>query len=153
MVWVSPPPMIIPYHWSCIHFWVKPSIVGPHYLPTFGWCSQKQPLRRLWRRIGNYAQNPSHRRLWWRKEFRSTTSVADLRGGHPWGTPPLRPKIFSISCSIWENLTKLYVDAPWRVGASSYGESWIRPWRWNCLIICCHRWGKLIAEISFVVLM
>ena len=30
------------------------------------------------------------------------------------GYPPLppRPKIFSISCSFWENLTKLYVGVP-----------------------------------------
>ena len=38
------------------------------------------------------------------------------------GAPPLRPKIFSISCSFWERFAKSYVGAP------SYWESWIRPW-------------------------
>ena len=40
-----------------------------------------------------------------------------FRGAHPARPPPLRPKIFSISCSFLENLTKLYVGAPlegWR---------------------------------------
>ena len=47
--------------------------------------------------------------------------LGDPRGG---GRPP-RTKIFLISCSFWENL---YVGAsPWRVGAPSCGESWIRP--------------------------
>ena len=39
-------------------------------------------------------------------------SVVDLGGVHPVHMPPLRPKIFSISCSFWENLTKSYVGAP-----------------------------------------
>ena len=38
-------------------------------------------------------------------------SVADL-GGTPPACAPLRPKIFLISCSFSENLTKLYVGAP-----------------------------------------
>ena len=47
--------------------------------------------------------------------------------------PPLRTNIFLISCSFWENL---YVGAfPWRVGAPSYGESWISPWQW-CIGRC-----------------
>ena len=66
-------------------------------------------------------------------------SVADL-GGAPGARPlplpnttppPPHPqtKIFSISCSYSENLIKLYVGAPHcRVGAPSYGKSWIRPW-------------------------
>ena len=37
-------------------------------------------------------------------------------GGAP-GAPPLRPKIFSISCSFSENLTKSYVGAPPRGSA------------------------------------
>ena len=37
-------------------------------------------------------------------------AVADL-GGRPGARPP-RPKIFLISCSFSENLTKLYVGAP-----------------------------------------
>ena len=38
--------------------------------------------------------------------------MADLGGGaHP-ARAPLRSKIFSISCSFLENLTKLYVGAP-----------------------------------------
>ena len=47
--------------------------------------------------------------------------------------PPPWPKIFSISCSFSQNLAKSYVGAPppWRVGAPSYGESWIRPWLRN----------------------
>ena len=50
-------------------------------------------------------------------------------GGSKRGAPPpLRPKIFSISCSFLENLTYSYVGAPRRVGAPSYRESWIRPW-------------------------
>ena len=54
------------------------------------------------------------------------------------GAPRPRTKIFLISCSFWENL---YVGAfPWRVGAASYGKSWIRPWRVNGseipLLIC-----------------
>ena len=46
-----------------------------------------------------------------------------LRGG-----APLRPKIFSISCSFSQNLAKYNMLAPpRRVGAPSYGVSWIRP--------------------------
>ena len=40
------------------------------------------------------------------------TSVADLGGGAPGARPPLQSKIFSISCSFLENLTKSYVGAP-----------------------------------------
>ena len=39
-------------------------------------------------------------------------TVADPRGGRPWCVPPLQPKMFLISCSFWENLTKSYVTAP-----------------------------------------
>ena len=35
-------------------------------------------------------------------------------------------QILSISCTFWENLTKLYVGAPWKVGAPTSGKSWIR---------------------------
>ena len=41
------------------------------------------------------------------------------KAGAPGARPP-QPKMFSISCSFWENLAKSYVDAP-------VGESWIRP--------------------------
>ena len=55
------------------------------------------------------------------------TSVADPEGGT--SAPPLRTKIFLISCSFSENLANLYAGAPsWRVDAPSYGKSWIRPW-------------------------
>ena len=47
--------------------------------------------------------------------------------GAPPACAPLWPKIFLISCSFLENLTKSYVGAPQRVGAPSYRESWIRP--------------------------
>ena len=43
-------------------------------------------------------------------------AVADL-GGRTRRAPPLRSKIFLISCSFFENLTKSYVGAPlegWR---------------------------------------
>ena len=52
-------------------------------------------------------------------------AVADPRG-----RPPLRTKIFLISCSfLGGNLANFYVGAPsWRVGAPSYEETWIRPW-------------------------
>ena len=54
--------------------------------------------------------------------------MADLEG-RAWRVPPLRPKIFSISCSLSWNLAKSYVGAPPpRVGTPSYGKSWIRPW-------------------------
>ena len=52
--------------------------------------------------------------------------VADPRGGAT-ERAPTRPKIFSISCSFWENLTKLYVGAPPEGRRPSYGESWIHP--------------------------
>ena len=42
--------------------------------------------------------------------------MADPSGGAP-GTPPLRTKIFLISCSFWENPANLYVGAPLGVGA------------------------------------
>ena len=61
-------------------------------------------------------------------DFTRRETVADLGGGCPRRALPLRPKIFSISCSFSHNLVKSYVGAPWRVGAPSYGESWIRPW-------------------------
>ena len=40
-----------------------------------------------------------------------------------------RTKIFIISYIFSEKVANLYVSTPsWRVGALSYGESWIRPW-------------------------
>ena len=45
-------------------------------------------------------------------------AVADL-GGRPWRAPPLRPEIFSMSCSFSQNLAKSYVGNPWRVGTPS----------------------------------
>ena len=43
----------------------------------------------------------------------STSPVADLGGGAPGARPlPLRPKIFSISCSFSQNLAKSYVGVP-----------------------------------------
>ena len=56
----------------------------------------------------------------------STSAVADL-GGHSRRAPPLRAKIFLISCSFSQNLAKSYVGAPPRPGAPSYGKCWIRP--------------------------
>ena len=51
--------------------------------------------------------------------------------GAPPACAPLRPKIFSISCSFSQNLAKSYVGArTWRVGA------WIRPCFRN---YCCGR--------------
>ena len=41
----------------------------------------------------------------------STSPVADLVGAHP-ARAPLRPKIFSISCSFSQNLAKSYVGVP-----------------------------------------
>ena len=64
--------------------------------------------------------------------FTGPIIVADLGGGAP-GAAPLRPKIFSNSCSFSQNLAKSYVGAPRRVGAPSYGESWIRPWITGCI--------------------
>ena len=61
-------------------------------------------------------------------------------GGSKRGAP-LRPKIFSILCSLLENLAFSYVGAPWRVGAPSYRESWIRPW------YCGKRIDKLPSPI------
>ena len=50
-----------------------------------------------------------------------------IQGGAP-GARPLWTKIFLISCSLSENLENLYAGTPsWRVGAPSYGESWIGP--------------------------
>ena len=54
-------------------------------------------------------------------------AVVDPKGVPP-AHAPLRPKIFLISCSFWEILTKSYVGAPPRMVAPSYRESWIRPW-------------------------
>ena len=50
--------------------------------------------------------------------------VADLGGREGCGPPGV--EILSISCSFWENWAKSYVGAPWAVGASSSGKSWIR---------------------------
>ena len=36
---------------------------------------------------------------------------------------PPRAQILSISCSVWENMVKLYVGAPRGVGAPSSGKS------------------------------
>ena len=49
--------------------------------------------------------------------------------GTPPAKAPLRPKIFSISCSFFffGNLENLFLDAPGGVAPLSYGESWIRP--------------------------
>ena len=44
------------------------------------------------------------------------------------GDGPLRPKIFSISCSFSQNLAKSYVGTPPEGWRPSKGESWIRPW-------------------------
>ena len=74
-----------------------------------------------------------------------------------WGTlgappRPPRPKIFSISYSFSQNLSKSYVGAPPppRAGAPSYGKSWIRPWV-QCTHIfkgnCCLKF-KLLSPIS-----
>ena len=53
-------------------------------------------------------------------DIRVTMPVADL-GGAP-GAPPLRPKMFSFSCSFSENMAKSYVGAsPWRVGTPPMG--------------------------------
>ena len=35
-----------------------------------------------------------------------------IQGGVPPAHPPLRPKIFSISCRFWENVTKSYIGVP-----------------------------------------
>ena len=50
----------------------------------------------------------------------SLTEVS--RGGSKSAPRPLRPKMFSISCSFSKILTKAYV------GVHSYGESWILLW-------------------------
>ena len=59
------------------------------------------------------------------------------------GVPPLQTKIFLIYYSFGGNL---YVGTfPWRVGAPSYWESWIRP----CMQFNCRRCPYLnLSEIS-----
>ena len=39
-------------------------------------------------------------------------TLANLRGGAAIDASPLGVQILSISCSVWENLAKLYVGAP-----------------------------------------
>ena len=56
-------------------------------------------------------------------------AVADLRGGAPGARPPYGPKFslfHAVFQKIWENNRS--APPPGRVGAPSYGESWIRPW-------------------------
>ena len=41
--------------------------------------------------------------------------------------PPPDQNFSKFFCSFWDNLAITYVGVPWRVGESSYGESWIHP--------------------------
>ena len=52
------------------------------------------------------------------------TAVADL-GGPPYG--PKFSQFHAVFRKIWQN-HMLAPPLPRRVGAPSYGESWIRPW-------------------------
>ena len=63
-------------------------------------------------------------------------AVADVRG-LPRLAPPLRPKIFSISCSFSENLIYWWYigDPSPSVCAPSYGESWIRRCRDHVFVL------------------
>ena len=49
-------------------------------------------------------------------------AVADLGGAHPAPPPPPWSKIFSISCSFSENLTKSYVAPPRGLAPSPTGN-------------------------------
>ena len=55
------------------------------------------------------------------------------KGRRPRRAPPLRTKIFLISCSFWENLANVYVGAPQELAAPP--ESCIRPWYINSEIL------------------
>ena len=62
-------------------------------------------------------------------DFMAEESMVWLNENHGGskGHAPVRPKNFSISYSFWKILAKSNVGTPWRFGALSYGESWIRP--------------------------
>ena len=65
-----------------------------------------------------------------REKLKTVSLLSGGFRGRPRRVPPLRPKIFLISCSFSQNLAKSYVGAPPpppRVGATSYGKSWICP--------------------------
>ena len=75
---------------------------------------------------------------------------------HPRGrlrhAPPLRTKIFLISCSFGENLANLYVGGPLGLGAPSYGESCIRPcselwWGKAPSLFNCQNVAKLFSVV------
>ena len=56
------------------------------------------------------------------------TAVADLGGRTRRVPPPYGPKFSQFHAVFHKIWQKSYVGAPpWRVGAPSYGESWIRP--------------------------
>ena len=68
-------------------------------------------------------------------------SVANLRRhsrDECHSSPPIQ--ILLISCSVWGNLVKAYVGAPWRIGALTSGKSWIRQCEWcgHSNPTCCH---------------
>ena len=63
------------------------------------------------------------------KKILDPPPVSDL-GGAP-GPAPYGPKcsqFHAVFRKIWQNQNHMLPPPPCRVGAPSYGESWIRPW-------------------------
>ena len=98
----------------------------------------------------------------WKSQYLKTVQVSGRFRGEPNPPTPPRPKIFSISCSFSEILTKLYVGVPHppKVGAPSHRESWIRPCKWIlfvcttcqfCYTVCGIRCSKILI-ISVIVI-
>ena len=80
---------------------------------------------------------------WSWAQFRFSLFSVYLAVAYLMGAPPhsLWPNMFSISCSFffWTIWQTCMLASPWRVGAPSYGESWIRP--------CLECYGVLVGSV------
>ena len=75
-----------------------------------------------------------------------------IQGGAPRCVPPLRTKIFLISCSFWENPANLYVGAPLEVGAPPTGNPVSAPESGSFTVETVHVnfiyiWGVVTEEV------
>ena len=72
-------------------------------------------------------------------------------GGSKGALPPPTAEKFLNFMQFFENLAKSYVGAlPWRLGAPSYGEHWIRPWFSNIIFSYQSELNRKTLEISFL---